>query len=75
MEPNECALHMANKGCQLFILDTDIHGHGYGYGCVLSFGAMPSNLMDLRVMIIDWPGSHRPMGVPRSTKGNLEAVI
>ena len=39
MEPNECALHMANKGCQLFILDTDIHGHGHGYGvCVVVRG-------------------------------------
>ena len=36
---NECALHMANKGYQLFILDTDIHGHGHGYGvCVVLRG-------------------------------------
>ena len=44
-------------------------------GCVLSFGAMPSNLMDLRVMIIDWPGSHRPWvyhGQPKETSRQLQ---
>ena len=51
MEPNECALHKANKGCQLFILDAEIHVCMYGV-CV-DLRAMPSNLMDLRVAILE----------------------
>ena len=39
---NECALHMTNKGCQLFILNTEIMDMDMDMGCVLSFGAMPS---------------------------------
>ena len=39
MEPNECALHMANKGFQLFTLDINIYGHGHGYGvCIVLRG-------------------------------------
>ena len=62
------ALHTAKKGCQLFILDTEIMDKDMDMERVLPSGNGTYFIfMDLRVTIIDWPGSHRPMGVPRST--------